>query len=105
MLRPRQIVICGSLAVAFWAVAALCIRLDPAAVGHPRRRAHRVVVSKPGWWVCGIYALDDRIGRLGAAWLLWGYGLTAWITLFVAAHRARGSGRGQGMALRPAPAG
>ena len=143
MLSPRQIVICGSLAVAFWAVATLCIRLDPASVGNALRGDLGFVVSIPVCWLCvvltcrlarlepnqilagcmivlgdamlldgialrwfhGVYALDDRIDRLGAAWLLWGYGLTAWITLFIASYRARGSDRGQGMALRPTPAG
>ena len=51
-------------------------------------------------WFPTIYSADDHVGRLGAAWLLWGYGISAWIALFIAERRTKASGTGP--ALHPA---
>ncbi len=51
-------------------------------------------------WFPTIYTADDHVGRFGAAWLLWGYGISAWIALFIAERRAKASGTGP--ALHPA---
>lgn len=40
-------------------------------------------------WFPGLYAPDDHVARLGAAWLLWGYGASAWIGLMSAAFRQK----------------
>ena len=138
MLRPRQIVVCGSLAVAFWMLATLCIRLNPGSVGDGLQGDVGFVTSIPVCWLCiwltcrlaklephqilagcmvvlgdamlidgialrwfhGVYSIDDQIGRLGAAWLLWGYGVSAWIALLIAGRRTQRSGTG--LAMRPA---
>lgn len=34
-------------------------------------------------WFPNVYAANDTLTRYGAAWLLWGYGLGAWIALAV----------------------
>ncbi len=41
-------------------------------------------------WASGIYGEGDLIARLGAAWLLWGYGLSLAIALLMARRRAEG---------------
>lgn len=40
-------------------------------------------------WFPALYAADDHVARLGAAWLLWGYGASAWIGLMSAIFRQR----------------
>lgn len=126
MLRPRQIVICTSLAVSFWLLATLYIRFMPVFVTDPLRGDIGFITSIPVCWLCiwlairlarlepqqilagcmlvladamlidgialrwfhAVYTTDERTARLGAAWLLWGYGVSAWIALFVANRRA-----------------
>ncbi len=137
MLRPSQMAICGSLAVAFWVVAALCIRLDPGFVGDGLQGDLGFVASIPVCWLCirmicraaklephqvlagclvvlgdammidgvalrwfpEVYSVSDQIARGGAAWLLWGYGLSAWIALIMADRAAKRAGAG---VMRPA---
>jgi len=40
-------------------------------------------------WFHGVYAADDTVARFGAAWLLWGYGISAWIVLLMANRTSR----------------
>ncbi len=127
MLQSRQIAICGSLAVAFWGLATLCIRFDPAAVTTGLRGDLAFALSIPVCWlsirltcrmarlqpdqilagcmlVLGeamlidgialrwfafVYGVNDEVARTGAAWLLWGYGLSAWIAFVLAQRKLR----------------
>lgn len=47
-----------------------------------------------------IYGIDDHLARTGAAWLLWGYGISAWIAFVLAERRSRRNGP----AVEPRPA-
>ncbi|ANQ42504.1 hypothetical protein BAR24_14205 [Gluconobacter oxydans] len=40
-------------------------------------------------WFPHVYAGNDTVTRYGAAWLLWGYGLGAWIALAMASRSIR----------------
>lgn len=40
-------------------------------------------------WHPDVYGVDDRIARTAAAWLLWGYGISAAIACAVAERRLR----------------
>jgi len=42
-------------------------------------------------WVHSIYTVNDTTGRFGAAWLLWGYGISAWIIVLMANRKVRGA--------------
>ena len=127
MLRPRQVVVCAALAIAYWALAALSIRLDPAAVAPGLRGDLTFVTSIAASWLCvwlvcrlaklephqilagtmvvlgdammidavalrwfpSVYGTDDQLIRTDSAWLLWGYGISAWIALVLARRRLR----------------
>lgn len=38
-------------------------------------------------WMPWLYTTNDHTARLGAAWLLWGYGASAWMSLIVVTRR------------------
>jgi hypothetical protein len=40
-------------------------------------------------WFHTVYTADEPTARLGSAWLLWGYGVSAWAALVLAHRRAR----------------
>ena len=40
-------------------------------------------------WFHSVYGAGDPVARTGGAWLLWGYGLSAWIAFVVAARKLR----------------
>ncbi len=40
-------------------------------------------------WFHSVYGAGDPVARTGAAWLLWGYGLSAWIAFVVADRKLR----------------
>ena len=42
-------------------------------------------------WFHTIYTTDERTSRLGAAWLLWGYGISGWIALLFASRKTERS--------------
>ena len=40
-------------------------------------------------WFHSVYGAGDHVARTGAAWLLWGYGLSAWVALAIAERKIR----------------
>ncbi len=40
-------------------------------------------------WMHGLYGADETIVRLGAAWLLWGYGVSLGVALVMASRQRR----------------
>ena len=127
MLNPYQIVVCVALAVVYWALAVLGIRLDHAAIAPGLRGDLTFITSIAASWLCVwlvcrlaklkphqilagtlvvlgdammidavalrwfpfVYGVDDHLARTGSAWLLWGYGISAWIALLIAERRQR----------------
>jgi hypothetical protein len=125
MLRAWQVAMCGCLAIAFWIVATLYIRLLPSSLLDPLQGTLGFALGIPIGWLCirltcrvarlapsqilpgcmvvlacttlidgaalrwfpTLYASDEHTGRLAAAWLLWGYGVTAALVVVVAGRR------------------
>lgn len=50
-------------------------------------------------WFPTVYGVDDHLARTGAAWLLWGYGISAWIAFMIAERRLRSGKAGSELSL------
>lgn len=127
MLNKAQILILAGLSVVLWAVAALTIRLFPAALGDTFLGGLSFVTTVLVAWLCvvvirwaaklpaehllagvgivgalammidgavlhwlpSLYGEDDTAIRFGAAWLLWGYGVSLGIAVLMVWRTAR----------------